>query len=136
MKMVAQCGKKAVKMVSIPFDDRDGFIWFDGKMLPWRDAKVHFLTHALHYGTQVFEGERAYNGKIFKSRLHSERLINSADIIYMPAPYSADEIEAAKQEVMKANGLTNAYIRTAIWRGSEQMGIDVDDNLIWTLTNQ
>ncbi len=113
-------------MAVFPYDDRDGFIWVDGEMLPWREAKVHFLTHALHYGTQVFEGERAYNGKIFKSRQHSERLINSATIIHMPVPCDADKIEEVKAEVMEANGLNSAYIRAAIWRGSEQMGIDVE----------
>ena len=112
-------------MALIPFDDRDGFIWMDGKMMPWRDAKVHFLTHALHYGTQVFEGERAYNGKIFKSEPHSKRLINSGNIIRMEMPWSVKEIEDIKHEVMKANGLEDAYIRAAVWRGSEQMGIDV-----------
>jgi len=112
-------------MATIPFDDRDGYIWMDGKMLPWREAKVHFLTHALHYGTQVFEGERAYSGVIFKSREHSERLINSAHIIGMEMYYSVAEIDAIKTEVLKANGLENAYIRAAAWRGAEQMGIDV-----------
>lgn len=109
----------------IPFDDRDGFIWMDGEMLPWREAKVHFLTHALHYGTQVFEGERAYNGHIFKSREHSERLIKSAGLIYMDLDIPAEEICKIKQEVLKANNLENAYIRAAAWRGAEQMGIDV-----------
>ena len=80
-------------MALIPFDDRDGFIWMDGEMLPWREAKMHYLTHALHYGTQVFEGERAYNGKIFKSREHSDRLLNSAKIIRMPMEYTAEEID-------------------------------------------
>lgn len=108
----------------LPFDDRDGFIWMDGKMLPWREAKVHFLAHALHYATQVFEGERAYNGKIFKSVEHSERLIRSAEIINMEVPYSIDELEAAKHEILKLNNLENAYIRAAAWRGSQQMGID------------
>ena len=109
----------------IPYDDRDGFIWMDGKMLPWREAKMHYLTHALHYGTQVFEGERAYDGHIFKSREHSQRLHNSAKIIYMDMPVSVDELEDIKQEVLKANNLENAYIRAAAWRGAEQMGIDV-----------
>lgn len=112
-------------MALIPFDDREGYIWMDGEMLPWRDAKMHYLTHALHYGTQVFEGERAYSGNIFKSREHSERLINSAKIIYMDMPYSAEEICKIKEEVLKANNLENAYIRAAAWRGAEQMGIDV-----------
>lgn len=113
-------------MAGIPFDDRDGFIWMNGEMVPWREAKVHFLTHGLHYGTQVFEGERAYEGKIFRSVEHSERLLNSAKIIHMPMEYSVEQIEEIKQQVMEANGLTNAYIRAAAWRGSEQMGIDVD----------
>ncbi|MGH1398844.1 MAG: branched-chain amino acid aminotransferase [Alphaproteobacteria bacterium] len=113
-------------MALIPFDDRDGYIWMDGQMLPWREAKLHYLTHALHYGTQVFEGERAYNGKIFKCREHSERLLNSAKIIRMPMTYTAQEIDDIKYEVLKANGLDNAYIRAAAWRGAEQMGIDVD----------
>lgn len=112
-------------MAQIPYDDRDGFIWMDGKMLPWREAKVHFLTHALHYGTQVFEGERAYNGRIFKSEKHSERLLNSGELIHMPIPYSVQQIEDIKYECLKANGLDSAYIRAAAWRGSEQMGIDV-----------
>lgn len=116
-------------MALIPYDDRDGFIWMDGEMLPWREAKVHFLTHALHYGTQVFEGERAYNGRIFKSRRHSERLLKSAQIIRMSMPYSADEIEQAKRDVLEANNLENAYIRAAAWRGAEQMGIDVSGTL-------
>lgn len=112
-------------MALIPFDDRDGFIWMDGEMLPWREAKTHFLTHALHYGTQVFEGERAYSGEIFESRLHSERLIKSAGIIYMDMDYSAEQICEIKYKVLEANGLENAYIRAAAWRGAEQMGIDV-----------
>lgn len=112
-------------MAQIPYHDRDGFIWIDGKMVPWREANFHFLTHALHYGTQVFEGERAYDGIIFKSVEHSERLHKSADIIYLDLPYTVDELEAVKYEVMKANNLTNAYIRAAAWRGSQKMGIDI-----------
>lgn len=112
-------------MALLPFDDRDGYIWMDGQLLPWNEAKVHFLTHALHYGTQVFEGERAYNGQIFKSREHSERLANSAKIIHMDFSYTVDELEEIKYEVLKANKLENAYIRAAAWRGAEQMGIDV-----------
>lgn len=112
-------------MAQIPYDDRDGFIWMDGKMLPWREARVHFLTHALHYATQVFEGERAYQGRIFRSRDHSERLLNSAKIIHMPMHYTVDQIEEIKYEVMKVNKLENCYMRVAAWRGAEQMGIDV-----------
>ncbi len=112
-------------MAKTPFHDRDGYIWMDGEMLPWREAKTHYLTHALHYGTQVFEGERAYDGNIFKSVKHSERLLNSAKIIHMPMKYTVQEIEDIKQEVMEANGLVDCYFRAGAWRGSEQMGIDV-----------
>lgn len=110
-------------MALIPFDDRDGTIWFNGKMIPWRDAKIHVISHGLHYGSCVFEGERAYNGKIFKSREHSERLLKSAEILGMEFPYTVDQIEKAKEETLKANNLTDAYIRPVAWRGSEQMGI-------------
>src|SRR5262245_9568687 len=99
-----------------PMHDRDGFIWMDGEMLPWRDAKVHFLTHGLHYATQVFEGERAYNGNIFKSREHSKRLLNSAKIIHIDTGnWTVDWLEDIKQEVMEANKLQNCYMRAAIW---------------------
>ncbi|HRQ60510.1 MAG TPA: branched-chain amino acid aminotransferase [Alphaproteobacteria bacterium] len=110
-------------MALIPYDDRDGFIYMDGKMLPWREAQIHVLTHALHYGSCVFEGERAYNGKIFKSRQHSERLVKSAQILGMDMPMSVDEMEAVKLEVMKANNVTDGYMRVVAWRGAEQMGI-------------
>lgn len=112
-------------MIYQNYHDRDGYIWMDGEMKPWRDAQLHFLTHALHYGTQVFEGERVYNGKIFKSVAHSKRLLRSAEVIRMPMTITVDELEEIKQEVLKANKLENAYIRAAAWRGSEQMGIDV-----------
>ena len=105
--------------------DRDGYIWMDGEMLPWRDAKLHFLTHALHYATAVFEGERAYNSVIFKSREHSERLMKSANIIHLPMPYSVDQLETAKREIIAANKLTSAYVRGLAWRGDgPQLGID------------
>lgn len=112
-------------MSIIPFDDRDGWIWLDGKMLPWREAKVHVLNHGLHYASSVFEGERAYNGKIFKSRQHSERLIKSADFLGMKIPFTAEQLCAAKEEVRVKNNLKNAYFRPIAWRGSEQMGIYV-----------
>lgn len=113
-------------MVMQPFHDRDGFIYMDGEMIDWRDAKVHFLTHALHYGTCVFEGERAYSGKIFKSEEHTQRLFKSAEIIRMDmSAFNHAEINRAKSELLKLNNLDNAYIRAAAWRGSEQMGIDV-----------
>ncbi len=111
------------------YDDRDGFIWMDGKMLPWRDANVHILTHAMHYASSVFEGERAYNGKIFKSRQHSERLIRSGALIDMPIPYTVDEIEAAKIAVLQANGFSDAYVRVVAWRGAgEDMGVASERN--------
>lgn len=106
------------------YDDRDGVIWMDGKLVDWRDAKVHILTHGLHYGSSVFEGERAYNGKIFKSREHSERLLKSGEYMDIPIPYTVDEIEAAKAEVLAASGLQDAYVRAVCWRASgEDMGV-------------
>ena len=106
------------------YDDRDGTIWMDGAMVRWRDAKVHVLTHALHYASSVFEGERAYNGKIFKSREHSERLKRSAEMIDFEIPYTIDQIEAAKAEVLAASGLQDAYVRAVAWRGvGEDMGV-------------
>lgn len=114
----------------IPFDDRDGFIWFDGKLIPWRDAKVHALTHALHYASAVFEGERAYSGMIFKSREHSERLRKSAEILDFEIPYAVEEIDRAKAETLKANNLTDGYLRPIAWRGSEMMGVAAQANRI------
>lgn len=106
------------------YDDRDGKIWMDGQMVEWRDANVHILTHAMHYASSVFEGERAYNGKIFKSREHSERLHYSARELDFEIPFTVDEIEAAKAEVLRANGLTDAYVRPVAWRGAgEDMGV-------------
>jgi branched-chain amino acid aminotransferase len=106
------------------YDDRDGKIWLDGKLVEWRDAQIHILTHAMHYASSVFEGERAYNGKIFKSREHSERLINSGKLIDFEVPFSVDEIEAAKSKALAANGLTDAYVRALAWRGAgEDMGV-------------
>ncbi len=105
------------------YDDRDGFIWMDGTLVNWRDAKVHILTHALHYASSVFEGERCYNGKIFKGTEHSQRLRTSGELLDMPLPYSVAQIDAAKEAVLKANGLTDAYVRAIAWRGAgEDMG--------------
>ena len=109
-------------MVVSPYDDRDGMIWVDGHLVPWRDAKVHVLTHALHYGSSVFEGERAYNGKIFESKKHSERLIQSANYLDMPIPYSVNEIETAKQEILENSKEKDLYFRVIAWRGS---GLDM-----------
>ncbi|GAB5447305.1 branched-chain amino acid aminotransferase [Gymnodinialimonas sp.] len=106
------------------YDDRDGVIWMDGKLVDWRQANVHILSHAMHYASSVFEGERAYNGKIFESRKHSERLHYSASCIDFEIPFTVDEVEAAKYEVMKANGLTDAYVRAVAWRGAgDDMGV-------------
>ena len=106
------------------YDDRDGQIWMDGQLIDWRQANVHVLTHAMHYASSVFEGERAYGGKIFKSRQHSERLRSSAEMIDFEIPWSVDEIEAAKAEVLAASGLSDAYVRAVAWRGAgEDMGV-------------
>ena len=106
------------------YDDRDGTIWMDGALVDWRSANVHVLTHGLHYASSVFEGERAYNGKIFLSRKHSERLHYSASELDFEIPYTIDEIETAKEAVLKANGFTDAYVRAVAWRGAgEDMGV-------------
>ena len=113
------------------YHDRDGIIWLDGAFVPWREAKVHVLTHALHYASSVFEGERAYGGEIFKSRAHSERLLNSCDLLDMPRPYDVDAIEAAKAETLRRSGIQDAYVRALIWRGSgEDMGVSSQRNPI------
>ncbi|MEM9146409.1 MAG: branched-chain amino acid aminotransferase [Pseudomonadota bacterium] len=104
------------------YDDRDGFIWMDGDLVEWRNARVHVLTHALHYGSSVFEGERAYGGRIFKSEEHSRRLLASGKALDIPIPYTVDEIEAAKSATMRANNLGDAYVRVLCWRGS---GLDM-----------
>lgn len=110
-------------MTLIPFDDRDGVIWFDGKLVPWREAKIHVLTHGLHYGSCVFEGERAYDGKIFRITDHSVRLAKSAEILGMDFPWTPEKLDAAKMEVLRVNGIVDGYIRPVAWRGSEQMGV-------------
>ncbi len=117
-------------MALIPFDQRDGSIWFDGVLVPWRDAKIHVLTHGLHYGSAVFEGERAYGGEIFKSHEHSERLIRSARLLDFEIPFSLEQIEAAKALVLKTTGLVDAYLRPIAWRGSEMMGVSAQNNTI------
>ena len=105
------------------FHDRDGWIWLDGKMVPWRDANVHVLSHALHYASSVFEGQRAYNGKIFRLSDHSRRLRNSAELLGFDLPWSVEQIDAACVEVLEASGLSDAYMRPVAWRGSENMGV-------------
>jgi branched-chain amino acid aminotransferase len=117
-------------MAAQTFDDRDGWIWLDGRMVEWRQAKVHMLTHALHYASAVFEGERAYGGRIFKSAEHSRRLKDSARILDFEIPWTVDQIDAAKAEVLKRNGFTDAYVRPIAWRGSEMMGVAAQHNTI------
>jgi branched-chain amino acid aminotransferase len=105
------------------FDDRDGVIWFDGKLVPWREAKIHVLTHGLHYASCVFEGERAYEGRIFKSRAHTDRLFRSAELLDFKIPFTPETIEAAKRETLAAMKFKDAYVRPVAWRGSEIMGV-------------
>jgi branched-chain amino acid aminotransferase len=116
--------------MAVPFDQRDGWIWYDGQFVPWRDATLHVLTHALHYASSVFEGERAYGGVIFKSREHSERLRKSAEILDFEVPYTVAEIDAAKRLTFEKNGQTDAYVRAVAWRGSEMMGVSAQHNRI------
>lgn len=110
-------------MTTQPFDDRDGLIWFNGDLVPWRDAKVHVLTHALHYASAVFEGERVYGGHVFKLTEHSERLAASARIMGFALPCSVDALDRATETVCKANGIVDGYVRPMAWRGSEMMGV-------------
>lgn len=110
-------------MALVPFDDRDGWIWMDGQMVPWRDARLHVLTHGLHYASGVFEGERAYGGNIFRLRTHTDRLIASGRILGFEIPWSAEEIDAACTAVLRRNGLTDAYVRPIAWRGSEMLAV-------------
>lgn len=113
-----------------PFDQRDGVIWMDGAFVPWADAKVHVLTHALHYASAVFEGERAYGGVIFKLNEHTERLAESARLLDFQIPYSVAEINAACEETLARQGFQDAYVRPIAWRGSEMMGVSAQNNTI------
>jgi branched-chain amino acid aminotransferase len=106
-----------------PFDDRDGTIWLDGKLVDWRNAQVHVLTHALHYASSVFEGERIYGGRIFRLHEHSQRLIDSARILGFEIPWTLEQIEAASNETVRASGVLDGYVRPIAWRGAEQMGV-------------
>jgi branched-chain amino acid aminotransferase len=117
-------------MSVLPFDDRDGFIWFNGKLVPWRDAKVHVLTHGLHYASCVFEGERVYGGRIFKLTEHSARLDRSAKLLGFELPYTVAEIDKACQETIAANKIVDGYVRPVAWRGSEMMGVSAQQNRI------
>ena len=110
-------------MALFPFDDRDGSIWMDGKLLPWRDAKIHVLTHGLHYGSCIFEGQRVYGGKVFKLEEHTARLFNSAEVMGFQIPYTQEQINDACRQVAEAQGFADAYMRPVAWRGSEQMSV-------------
>jgi len=117
-------------MAIVPYDQRDGVIWMNGELVPWADAKLHVLSHALHYASCVFEGERAYNGEIFKLSEHTERLAESARILGFELPYSVAEIDEACRDVLRANELSDAYVRPVAWRGSEQMGVSAQQTRI------
>lgn len=117
-------------MAAQSYDKLDGVIWYDGKLVPWGEANAHVLTHALHYASAVFEGERAYGGRIFKSTEHSERLKRSANILDFDIPWSVAEIDAAKQLVVDKNSKKDAYVRPIAWRGSEMMGVSAQSNTI------
>ncbi|MDA8653856.1 branched-chain amino acid aminotransferase [Alphaproteobacteria bacterium] len=117
-------------MMSVPFDQRDGYIWMDGAMRDWKSCQVHVLTHGLHYASSVFEGVRAYNGQIFKLEEHTERLLYSADVLGFEIPFSASEINAACTETLKKNNLSSGYLRPIAWRGSEMMGVSAQNNSI------
>jgi branched-chain amino acid aminotransferase len=109
--------------MSLSMEDRDGVIWLDGKLVPWRESRTHVLTHALHYGSAVFEGERIYDGRVFRLAAHSARLINSARLLDYEIPWTREQIEEATRAVVKANGLREGYVRPIAWRGSEVMGV-------------
>lgn len=117
-------------MEPIPYDKREGKIWFNGDIIDWKDAKVHVLTHGLHYGSCVFEGERVYNGEIFKLREHTNRLVYSANRMGFDIPYSVDEIDDACNQIIKIQNVKNGYVRPVAWRGSEMMAISAQKNKI------
>ena len=114
----------------VPYDDRDGQIWMNGALVPWRDARLHVLSHALHYGSAVFEGERAYSGVIFKLTEHTERLFDGAQTLDFEIPYSVAEIDQACRDVVAANNLVDCYVRPIAWRGSEMMGVSAQTTKI------
>jgi branched-chain amino acid aminotransferase len=117
-------------MSLVPFDDRDGWIWLDGQFVPWRDAKVHVLTHGLHYASSVFEGERMYGGEIFELTAHTERLFKSAEILDFKIPFTVAEIDEACKATCAKNGLTDCYVRPIAWRGSEMIGVSAQQTKI------
>ena len=115
---------------ALPFDDRDGLIWYDGHLVPWGEAKLHVLTHGLHYASCVFEGERVYNGKAFHLDDHNARLINSAKILGFEIPASMDDLAKATEELIAANNIVDGYVRPIAWRGTEQMGVSAEQSKI------
>lgn len=117
-------------MSLVPFDDRDGWIWLDGQFVPWREAKVHVLTHGLHYASSVFEGERMYGGEIFELTAHTERLFKSAEILDFKIPYTVSEIDEACKATCAKNGLKDCYVRPIAWRGSEMIGVSAQHSKI------
>jgi branched-chain amino acid aminotransferase len=116
--------------MAVPFDQLDGQIWMNGEFVPWKDAKVHVLTHGLHYASAVFEGERAYGGRVFKLTEHNERLHTSANLMGFKIPYTVEELDAATIELLKRQGFADAYVRPIAWRGSEMMGVSAQSNKI------
>lgn len=112
------------------FDNQDGNIWYNGALVPWRDSKLHVLSHGLHYASCVFEGERVYNGEVFKLREHTERLINSGKELGFTIPYSLDELEQATRDTVTSQGYADAYVRPVAWRGSEMMGVSAQETKI------
>lgn len=117
-------------MAIIPYDELEGSIWYNGELTPWKDTKVHVLTHGLHYASCVFEGQRVYDGQIFKLEEHTDRLINSARILDFEIPYTAEQINQANREVVAANRIVDGYVRPVAWRGSEMMGVSAQANTI------
>ncbi|MAN77117.1 MAG: branched-chain amino acid aminotransferase [Rhizobiales bacterium] len=117
-------------MATVPMDQRDGWIWYNGEMVLWKDAKLHVLTHGLHYASSVFEGQRAYGGEVFKLREHTERLIFSGKTLDFTIPYSAEEIDEACRQVLAKNDLVDAYMRPVAWRGSETLSVPARDNKV------
>ena len=117
-------------MAGVPMDQREGWIWFDGQMVPWGDAKIHVLTHGLHYASCVFEGQRAYGGEVFKLREHTNRLIQSGQTLDFTRPYSADQIDEACRQVLAKNNLVDAYMRPVAWRGSEELSVPGRNNKV------
>jgi branched-chain amino acid aminotransferase len=116
--------------MAVPFDQRDGWIWYDGALVPWKEAKLHVFSHGLHYASAVFEGERAYGGEIFKCSEHSERLRESARLLDFEIPWTVEQIDAAKCLVLEKNGQADAYVRPIAWRGAEMMGVSAQANTI------